>query len=74
MGDIFPLDRLFPLLEEFYAEQRGTQIRLLREILSGVWDALVSGRADIAIAASGEGPVGGGITVRPLASVRTCSR
>lgn len=69
VGDLFPMERLFPLLHAFYAEQRGTQIRLSREMLSGVWDALVSGRADIAIAASGEGPSGGGISTRRLGAV-----
>ncbi len=69
VGDAYPLTRLFPLLQAFYAEQRGTQVRLLREVLSGVWDALLARRADIAIAASGDGPAGGGITLRPLGTV-----
>lgn len=69
VGDIYPITRLFPLLARFYAEQRGTEIRLLHEMLSGVWDALLSGRADIAIAATGTGPAGGGISTRPLGEV-----
>lgn len=69
VGDIIPMARLFPLVSAFYAEERGTQIRLLREMLSGVWDALLSGRADIAIGATGEGPAGGGVTSRPLGAV-----
>ncbi|MBN4079310.1 LysR family transcriptional regulator [Beggiatoa alba] len=48
---------------------RGTQIQLLQEVLGGSWDALVSGRADLVIGASGEGPAGGGFSSLPLGDV-----
>ncbi len=66
VDDLLPVGRLFPILERFYAEGHGTQVRLIREVLSGAWDALVSSRAELAVAASGEGPAGGGLITRPL--------
>ncbi|ROR34417.1 LysR family transcriptional regulator [Inmirania thermothiophila] len=66
VSDLLPLERLFPLVEAFYAEHHGTRLRLLREVFGGVWDALASGRADLAIGASGEGPANGGYATRPL--------
>lgn len=50
---VYPEAWLLPLVERFYAAQAGsgahTDIRLLGEVLTGPWDALESGRADIAI-------------------------
>lgn len=66
---IVPPGRLFPLLGEFYATGAPTRIRLTTEILSGCWDALVSGRADIVIGTSGDGPPGGGYATTPLGEV-----
>lgn len=67
--DVIAVERLFPLVNEFYASQCGTRLRILSEVLSGTWDALVSGRADLAIGASGHGPPGGGYTTRPLGNL-----
>jgi DNA-binding transcriptional LysR family regulator len=52
--------RLFPLIEAFYAEQSGTRLRISDEVLAGTWDALASNRADLALGVSGEPPPGGG--------------
>jgi DNA-binding transcriptional LysR family regulator len=57
---------LFPLIAEFYGEESGTRIRLAHEVLAGTWDALVSGRAELALGVSGEAPAGGGYAVRML--------
>lgn len=57
---------LFPLIEEFTGEAAGTRLRLTAEVLGGTWDALHTGRADLAVGASGEPPPGGGWIVRPL--------
>jgi DNA-binding transcriptional LysR family regulator len=57
---------LLPLAAEFYAEAPGTRLRLAYEVLGGTWDALVSGRADLAVGASGDPPPGGGYAVRPI--------
>ena len=69
VSDLIPMERIFPLLHEFYAEQRGTRLRLLTEVYGGAWDALVGGRADLVIGAPGEGPAGGGYQSRILGNV-----
>ena len=63
---MLPAPQLFPLLAQFYAEESGTRIRLAYEVLAGTWDALVSGRAELAIGVSGEIPTGGGYALRML--------
>ena len=60
---------LFELVESFYAERgndAGTQLRLRTEVLTGVWEALVSGHADLAIGLSGDTGGQVGIEMRPL--------
>jgi len=64
--DILPIDRILPLIADFYREESGTRLRFAAEVLGGCWDALVSGRADLAIAAPGDGPIAGGYTTRLL--------
>jgi len=65
---IIPVERLYPLLERFYAAGHGTQIRLAYEVLGGTWDALATGRADLVIGAPGDMPARSGITTRPLST------
>lgn len=69
VDELIPIERLFPLLAEFYREDCGTSLRLSSEMLSGAWDALLSGRADLVVGASSEGPPGGGYTSSALGSV-----
>jgi len=70
VSDLIPLTNLFPVLDAFYrAEPGGIQLRLQREVFGGAWDALVSGRADLAIGASGEGPPGGTYMTRLIGEV-----
>jgi DNA-binding transcriptional LysR family regulator len=63
---VIPVERLFPLLGEFYAAGHGTQIRLSGEVLGGTWDALATDRADLVIGASGDMPARSGIASRLL--------
>lgn len=63
---MIPAQQLFPLIAAFYAEQSGTRIRLAHEVLAGTWDALASGRAELALGVSGEAPAGGGYAIRML--------
>lgn len=70
VDDIIPMDRLFPLLNEFYRTNCGTRLKLLTEVYGGAWDALVAGRADLVIGAPSEGPSGGGYSTRPLGLVQ----
>ncbi len=66
VSDLVPLPRLYPLLDAFYKEACGTRLRILTEVYGGCWDALASGRADLAIGAPGEGPAGGGYNSRSM--------
>lgn len=66
IGDMFSVDSLLELVSRFYEEGSGTRIKLLTEVYGGIWDALVTNRADLAIGAPSEGPVGGGYHIRSL--------
>src|SRR6185295_3657430 len=56
-------------IDDFYREESGTRLRFAAEVLGGGWDALVSARADLVIAAPGDVPVTGGYTTRLLGHV-----
>lgn len=61
-----------PLVDLFYRETAGqssTRITLMYEVLGGTWDALVTGRADLAVAALGDAPAGGGMRTLPFGEV-----
>lgn len=67
---------LFELVEGFYAqrtddgEPTGTRLRLRTEILTGLWEALVTGEADLAIGLTmGQAGNHAGIETRPLGEV-----
>ena len=53
VDQVYPEQLLLPLLSRFYeiqsAQNANTNVRILAEVLTGPWDALESGRADIAI-------------------------
>ncbi|HEX7465169.1 MAG TPA: LysR substrate-binding domain-containing protein, partial [Usitatibacter sp.] len=54
---------------EFYQKQSGTRLRFMKEVLGGTWDALASGRADLAIGAGGDAPAGRSYATKPLGRV-----
>lgn len=56
VDDIIPFERLIPLFQEFDKQNCGTKLRISEEVLSGVWESLIQGRADLAIGAAFEGP------------------
>jgi DNA-binding transcriptional LysR family regulator len=66
MSDALPMETLLDLLQHFYQQNFGTRIKVLNEVYGGVWDALMSGRADISIGAPGDGPAGGGYLSKML--------
>ncbi len=69
VSDLFEMRSLYPILEEFYAQNFGTRLKLLHEVYGGCWDALISGRADIAIGAPGDGPPGGGYAIKAIGNL-----
>lgn len=62
---IFPIDVFYPLLAEFKKSAVSTEVNLIREVLTGSWEALLKFRADLVIA-FGEGPTGGGYSTYPI--------
>ena len=72
LDNLIPFVRLVPLLDEFM-RVAPTQLKITDEVLGGTWDALMSGRADLAIGAIQEGPepsrLGAGYRAEPLGSV-----
>jgi len=70
VDSLIPIERLFPLIDEFYRQSCGTRLKLLTEVFGGMWDGLVTQRADLAIGVPGEGPPGGGFSTRPLGLVQ----
>lgn len=57
---------ILDLTADFLAPKPPTRIRLLRETLSGTWEALVSGRADLAIGVADQPISAAGIESAPL--------
>lgn len=66
VSDLFNITALYPVLHAFYAQNFGTRIKVLTEVYGGCWDALISGRADIAIGTPGDGPSVGGYITKPM--------
>ena len=63
------IDRLYRLVDEFYREETGTRLRLSHEVLGGTWDALVGGRADLLVGATGAPPAGRNYVIHPLGRI-----
>jgi DNA-binding transcriptional LysR family regulator len=53
----------------FYGAADQTRLRLLKEELSGTWEALIERRADLLVGAAGMGPPGGGYTAEPMGTI-----
>ena len=56
-------------IRAFYQVADQTRVRVVKEQLSGTWEALLDRRADLLVGAAGEGPSGGGYTAEVLATV-----
>ena len=72
VDSVLPFDRLLPLLQAFCG-QAPTQLRIGHEVLGGTWDALVSGRADLALGATAGAPStqhGAGYRTRKLGELQ----
>jgi len=66
---VIGLDAIFALASEFYEGESGTRLRVMQEVLAGTWDALASGRADLAIGAAGDVPSGRSYATKPLGRI-----
>jgi DNA-binding transcriptional LysR family regulator len=70
VSDIFNIASIYPVLDKFYAQSFGTRLKLLREVYGGCWDALLNGRADIALGAPGDAPAGSGYIAKPMGTLQ----
>ncbi|MFK5948704.1 MAG: LysR family transcriptional regulator [Methylococcales bacterium] len=66
---LIPYAKVLDLCEAFYQYAPDTRLQLTTEVLGGAWDALISGRADLVIGASGDAPSGGGYTRKVLGEI-----
>jgi len=55
--EILEFETLVPVIRAFDALQSGVTLRITHEVLSGTWDALRDGRADLVVGATNEPPV-----------------
>ncbi|MEB0031392.1 LysR family transcriptional regulator [Undibacterium sp. RTI2.1] len=56
MDGVIQFEHFLPLIQEFQHQACGTRLRISQETLSGVWETLLAGRADLAIGAAYDGP------------------
>lgn len=66
---IVPIDVLWPLVRTFDALGAPTQLRFWHEVLSGSWEALLSGRADLVVGAPGDAPANRDIRLQSLGRI-----
>lgn len=66
---IVPTDVLWPLVRSFDQLQAPTQLRFWHEVMSGSWEALLSGRADLVVGAPGDAPASREIRLQPLGRI-----
>jgi DNA-binding transcriptional LysR family regulator len=73
LDSMIAFENMLPLITAFDREAYGTRLRFSYEVLSGVWEALLTGRADLAIGAVHDGPdtirMNGGFRTRPLNAI-----
>lgn len=60
VDDTFPFSLLVPLIEAFYKDHRVTRLKFINGVMSGSWEALTEGRADMIVGALRDPPMMGG--------------
>jgi DNA-binding transcriptional LysR family regulator len=55
--EVLEFETLVPVVKNFDSLQSGVSLRITHEVLTGTWDALRDGRADLVIGATNEPPV-----------------
>ena len=66
---VVPIDILWPLVAGFDELKAPTQLRFWHEVLSGSWEALLSGRADLVVGAPGDAPASRDIRLQALGRI-----
>ncbi len=72
LDGVISFDKMIPLIAAFDQQKSGTRLRFSVEVLSGVWESLLTGRADLAIGAVYSGQeamrMTGGFRTMPMLS------
>lgn len=70
---LIPFEKMIPLIDQCDLQSSGTQLRFSSEVLSGTWEKLINGEADLAIGVSYNGPDivrgSGGFRIQPLGEI-----
>ncbi|MDC5849104.1 DNA-binding transcriptional activator PunR [Vibrio europaeus] len=66
LDNVVKLDKLKPLVEDFYREFEFAELQINMEVFNGSWEAIAQERADIVIGATSAVPVGGDFEVRDM--------
>ncbi|MDZ5516852.1 DNA-binding transcriptional activator PunR [Vibrio fluvialis] len=66
LDNVVKLDRMKPLVEDFYRTFEFAELQINMEVFNGSWEAISQGRADIVIGATSAVPVGGDFEVRDM--------
>ena len=69
LDNVVKLDKLKPLVEDFYREFEFAELQINMEVFNGSWEAIAQERADIVIGATSAVPVGGDFEVRDMGSL-----
>ncbi|KGY11450.1 transcriptional regulator [Vibrio tubiashii] len=69
LDNVVKLDRLKPLVEDFYREFEFAELQINMEVFNGSWEAIAQERADIVIGATSAVPVGGDFEVRDMGAL-----
>lgn len=66
LDEVLPIAPLMPMIHAFLDAAPSTSLSVRKEIGAGSWDALGSGRVDLAVGAAGAVPAGSGFESMPL--------
>ncbi|WP_425666198.1 DNA-binding transcriptional activator PunR [Vibrio tubiashii] len=66
LDNVVKLDKLKPLVEDFYREFEFAELQINMEVFNGSWEAIAQERADIVVGATSAIPVGGDFEVRDM--------
>lgn len=69
VSDLLPLPPLFALLKRYYDQIPTVGLRVTREVLSGGWDALLAGRADLALGVPLDGRPDADVCIRSMGEI-----
>ncbi|MBP0597662.1 LysR family transcriptional regulator [Herbaspirillum sp. LeCh32-8] len=56
LNSLIPFDKMVPIIEAFDREQSGTRLRFTPGVLTGAWEKLIEGRADLVVGVTLDGP------------------